>query len=119
MQQLVAEGVNEVSTVIYNLLGQTIYYPWRSTVEFIQEGMVRRGLLEVVKEKRLILFTVEHYLLPEHTAALASQQSLAPIRRSLAACQQSRLEVWNLLHEQINKAVGRRTKPHEGGGGGG
>ena len=119
VQQLVGEKVNEVSTVIYNLFGQTIYYPWRATVEFIQQGMVRRGLLEVVNEKRLILFTVEHYLLPEHTAALASQQSLAPIRRSLAVCQQSRPEVWNLLQEQINKAIGRRTKAHTGGGGGG
>jgi hypothetical protein len=49
-------------------------------------------------------------VLPAETAALATQQSLEPIRQLLATCERTRPEVWNLLIEGINKGIGKCEK---------
>ena len=99
VDQLVGKDRMEVSTIIYTWLRHDTPFPWKSAVELVKEGMGRRGLLGVVKAKRLRFFTVNRYVLPTRTAALAAQRSVASIRQLLVACQQTRPEVWDRLEK--------------------
>jgi len=72
--------------------------------------MAQRGLLDAVEEKKLKLFTVTRFSLPERTTRLAKGQSAGPVRALLENCQRARPEVWKELEAGIKKAVAARTE---------
>ena len=74
----------------------------------VRAGLVSRGLLQKERKSGLKgLFAGASYVLPSETAAMATQQSLVPVRELLVMCRRTRPEVWRLLIEGINKGIGK------------
>jgi hypothetical protein len=75
------------------------------------DGLVSRGLLQKERKSGLKgLLAGASYVLPAETAALATQQSLEPIRQLLATCWRTRREVWDLLIKGIKEGIGKCEK---------
>ena len=109
-EQLLADkGRNEVSTIFYTWLRKDSANPWQSAVEYIKDGLASRGCLDKIEQKKLKIFTLTHYELPESTSSLAAQQSAEPIKQLLTTCEQTRPEVWKFLVKHIKTAISRRT----------
>lgn len=99
-----------VSNLVYQLLGVDDENPCGLMIDFAKKVLKNRGLLETVKEKRLVVFTEERLALRERTAALAAQQPVAPLRQLLAEVETKQTELWKLLLAEIRHGVGRRYK---------
>jgi len=108
-----AKGQNEVSNVLYSLLGQDSADPCQEAVEMVKAGLAARGLLRKVEERKLKILTFAHYELPESTAAMLLRQPVEPVQQMLAECQSARPQVWKLLSAGINKAIKMRTEQME------
>ncbi|UCF67059.1 MAG: hypothetical protein JSV80_14945 [Acidobacteriota bacterium] len=108
-RQLADQGKNDVRTIVYEWLGEDSGVPWREVVEKLKGAMAARGLLEARKEKKMRVFSVTHYSLPEATAALRQQITLEPVRKLIEDCRQGRPRVFRLLETQLNKAIRART----------
>ncbi|MBM2827244.1 MAG: hypothetical protein HW403_1308 [Dehalococcoidia bacterium] len=106
-------GSKRVSDIIYDWLDKDSDNPRSTAGASVRDGMVRRGLLdvEVIQRKVLRFFKVtsKHYLLPEHTSALVRQQLVGFTLRQVAACQQTRPEVHDLLMKEIGDGFSRRV----------
>lgn len=100
----------EVTDLIYVWLRQDTSDPWKSVLEFVQSAMADRNLLKRHEEKKLKVFTVTHYTLPDSTASLAGKETVAPVKQILSACERERPEIWDLLTKQIKKAISARTE---------
>jgi hypothetical protein len=110
-ERLKADQENhQVSRLIYTWLGEDSGSPWQSAIDLVKYGMAGRGLLDSSKEKKLKLFTVTTYTLPQSTASLAAQQSIESVKQLLSNCERSRPEIWDLLVKQIKKAISDRTE---------
>jgi hypothetical protein len=79
-------------------------------MELLKAGMAERGMLDATDEKKLKLFTVTRYTLPERTARLIKGQSVGPVKALLDNCASTRPEVWKLLESGIKKAISARTE---------
>lgn len=101
---------NEVSTILYQWMAEDAPAPWLWAAQLVREALARRGLLETVTEKKLKIFTTTHHILPESTAALATELPLAPVQALLETCQKRRPELWKLLTKEIKAAINRRTE---------
>ncbi len=77
--------------------------PWNTVLELLKAAMAERGMLEATAEKKLKIFTVTHYTLPERTARLVKGQPVAPVKAMLESCQRARPEVWKELEEGSRK----------------
>jgi hypothetical protein len=75
--------------------------------------LAQRQLLEITKEKVLMVLSAKHYELAESTVALVAKQPAGPIQQLLAECKQTRAELWTLLLSQVQKGVNRRVPPKE------
>jgi hypothetical protein len=104
------DGSNQVTNVIYTWLREDSGSPWQSTIELVKSGLAQRGLLEAYEEKRLKVFTVTQYALPDSTKSLAATLSVHPIQQLLSNCESYRKELWDLLVKQIKKAIKDRTE---------
>ena len=101
---------NEVEEILYVWLEQDSTSPYQSTIEKVKAGMARRGLLDEVKEKKMKIFTVVKYELPESTRSLSANQSVDAVAQFLNECQSARPDVWKLLEKQVKSAVRKRTE---------
>jgi hypothetical protein len=79
-------------------------------MELMKAGMAKRGMLDATDEKKLKIFTVTHYALPERTARLIKGQSIGPVKALLDNCERIRPEVWEKLVSGIKKAITARTE---------
>jgi hypothetical protein len=79
-------------------------------IDHVKSGMAERDLLESSEPKRLKVFTVIEYSLPERTRTLLPHQSAKMVATLLERCQTSRPEVWKLLEKQVKSAISRRTE---------
>jgi hypothetical protein len=106
------KGSNHVSEIVSQWLGGEYSSPWEEVGNRVSDGLVSRGLLQKERESGLkgLLFG-SSYLLPAETAALATQQSLEPIRELLVTCRRTRPEVWRLLIVGIDSGVGKCREP--------
>ena len=109
-QRLEPSGDNDVYSMIYGWLREDTASPWNSVMELLKAGMAKRGMLEASEQKRLKIFTVTHYSLPEGTVQLIKGQSVDPIKALLENCQRSHPEIWKALEKGIKKAISARTE---------
>lgn len=100
----------DVKDLIYAWLRQDTSDPWKSVFDILQAAMADRGLLNRDQEKKLKIFTVTHYSLPDETLALAGKETIRPIQQTLSAYERERGEIWNLLAKHIKKAISDRTE---------
>jgi hypothetical protein len=109
------KGHNHVSEIVYDwwmrrARGKSSF-PWARLGRLVRDGLAYRGLLQKERKPGLRgLLGGASLVLPAETAAMATQQSLEPIRQLLATCERTRPEVWNLLIEGINKGIGKCEK---------
>ena len=104
------KGENEVWKLVYAWLRQDVTAPWSKAGELIQAGLGERKLLDVIREKKLKIFTATHYELPEEIRALAASLPAEPVQQLLTDCRVSRPEVWELLVKQIKQGIDKRTE---------
>ena len=107
---LAQQDKNDIYTVLYTWLRKDSMAPWNTVLELFKAGMAERGLLEATAEKKLKIFTVTHYTLPERTARLVKGQPVAPVKAMLESCQRTRPDVWKELEAGIKKAITARTE---------
>lgn len=108
--QLAVKNQNEVSNVIYAWLGADSSSPWDEAVKMVQWGLAKRGLLEVIQEKKLKIFTVSHFEIPLATVQLANTLRPEGIQSMFLRCQQTRPEVWKMLAKHIKSGVDSRKE---------
>lgn len=101
---------NEISNLVYAWLRKDVRTPWLEALEFIQIGLADRWLVNVIKEKKLKIFTTTHYELPESTRLLAASLPVEPVQQLLSDCRDYRPEVWKLLVKEIKQGVESRTE---------
>jgi len=104
------DGSNQVTNMIYGWLREDSSSPWQATIEMVKAGMAQRGLLEANEEKKLKVFTVTRYSLPDSTKSFAAQLPIQPIQQLLSNCENYRKDTWDLLVKQIKKAIKDRTE---------
>lgn len=107
---LALKDKNDIYTMVHTWLRQDTTSPWNTALELVQAGMARRGLLEATQEKKLKVFTVTRYTLPERTIRLAKGQSVGAVKALLENCERTRPEVWKELEAGIKKAITARTE---------
>ena len=103
----------EVHEVVHDWLGRDNDDPWGLVIDKVRDGLAGRQLLDITKEKVLMVLSTKHYELPESTGALAAQQPTGPIQQLLSECKQTRPELWTLLLSQVQKGVNRRVPPKD------
>ncbi|OGO36600.1 MAG: hypothetical protein A2W35_16390 [Chloroflexi bacterium RBG_16_57_11] len=108
--QMALKEKNDIYTILYTWLHKDSISPWTTALELLKAGMAKRGLLEATEEKKLKLFKVTRYSLPERTARLVKGQSVGPVKALLDTCQRTRPEVWKELEAGIKKAIAARTE---------
>jgi hypothetical protein len=108
--RLAPQDKNDIYTMFYAWLREDAASPWNTALELLKAGMAERGMLDATEEKRLKIFTVTHYTLPERTARLVKGQSVERVRALLENCARSRPEVWKILESSIKKAISARTE---------
>ena len=100
----------EVADVLVDVLVEDSPNPRSYLMQQMSAALAARGLLEVVTEKKLKIFSVNSFRLPEATAALAHAQPIEPLKQLLATCERERPEVWKLMTDHIKSAISRRTE---------
>lgn len=103
----------EVHEIVHDWLSRDDNDPWGLVIDKVRDGLAQRQLLNVTKEKVLIVLTTKRYELPESTGAVAAQQPIGPIQQLQAECKQTRPELWTLLLSQVQKGVNRRVPPQD------
>ena len=107
------KNTNEVYSIVYAWLGQDWTAPFNEVIDRVRYGLGSRMLLGVHEEKKLKIFTVRSYTLPDSTRTLAQNTPLAPVQQMFQQCEQARPLVWKALLEQIKKAISARTEQTE------
>ena len=108
--RLASHNTNDIYTMVYTWLREDASSPWNTAMELLKAGMARRGMLDATEEKKLKIFTVTRYTLPERTARLVKVQSVGPVKATLDNCARTRPEVWKMLESGIKKAISARTE---------
>lgn len=103
----------EVVDVLVDVMIEDSPSPRLYLVQQISAALAARGLLEVVTQKKLKIFSVNSFRLPEATAAQAAAQPVEPLKQLLARCERERPQVWKLMTDHINSAVTRRTEQRD------
>ncbi len=106
----VEKNTNEVYTILYAWMREDFMSPFDEVISRIQYGLGSRSLLGMREEKKLKIFTVHSYTLPDSTRALAQSTPLAPVQQLFQQCEQTRPQVWKALLEQIKKAIAARRE---------
>jgi hypothetical protein len=100
----------EVVDVLADVMVEDSSSPRLYLVQQLSAALAARGLREIVTEKKLKIFSVNSFRLPEATAAQAAAQPVEPLKQLLATCERERPQVWKLMTDHINSAVTRRTE---------
>ena len=103
------KGQNEVQSIVYHWLGSDSVDPFEQAIENAYLTMARRGVLEMVEEKKLKLFTARSYLVPEITAA-AAQDGLESARSLLDGVRVSRPDLHKLLLAKVADGISNRRE---------
>jgi hypothetical protein len=112
-EQLQAKkGQNEVNNIIYAFLGKDVVDPYDLAIQMVYERLADRSVVTVVEEKKLKIFTVRRFALPEATAAVALGYA-ETARQFIAAGEVGKGELWKMLLAQIDKGISNRTEEHE------
>ncbi len=104
------KNTNEVYTVLFAWMREDCMAPFDEVIHRVQYGLGVRNLLGMREEKKLKIFTVRSYTLPDATRALAQSTPLAPVQQLFQQCEQTRPQVWKALLEQIKKAIAARRE---------
>jgi hypothetical protein len=107
---LAPQDKNDIYNMLYTWLRKDSMAPWNTVLELLKAAMAERGVLEATEEKKLKIFTVTHYTLPERTTRLVKGQPVGPVKALLDGCQRARPEVWKELEAGIKKAITARTE---------
>jgi len=102
------KGQNEVSNIVYSLLGEDSVNPWQHFTAMLKAMMASRGILQATEERKLKIFTSTRYALPAGEGI--PPQPAEPLLQLLAACERDRPEIWKLLQTQIKHAIRQRTE---------
>lgn len=108
--RLAGKNDNDVRSIVYTWLRSDTTVPWSSAMDLFKAGMAERSVLEASEERKLKIFTVTHYSLPERTARLMKGQPAQSVQALLNNCERTRPEVWKLLEQGIKKAISDRTE---------
>jgi hypothetical protein len=108
--RLAPQDNNDIYTMLYNWLREDATSPWNTAFELFKTGMAKRGMLDATEVKKLKIFTVTRYTLPERTAKLVKGQPVGPVKALLDNCERTRPEVWKMLESSIKKAITARTE---------
>lgn len=109
-QHLSPKENNDIHTMVYHWLREDSASPWNTVMEFLKAGMAKRGLIEAVEKKRLKIFTVIDYSLPEQTIQLLKGQSPNLVKTLLENYERLHPENWQVLEKAIKKAIRDRTE---------
>ncbi|HEX8320150.1 hypothetical protein [Longimicrobium sp.] len=101
---------NELDGVLAAFIGQDSHDPPARAIGLMKRGLYGRGLLEVVEEKTLMVFTSIRYVLPASTRELASRQSVQPIKQLLAEVEQKEPELFKAVDKAIDSARVKMTE---------
>ncbi len=104
------KNTNEVYSILYAWMKEDCMSPFDEVISRIQYGLGARNLLGMREEKKLKIFTVHSYTLPDSTRTLAQSTPLAPVQQLFQQCEQARPQVWKALLEQIKKAISARRE---------
>ncbi len=107
------KNTHEVYSILYAWMNEDCMSPFDEVIKRIQYGLGARNLLGMREEKKLKIFTVHSYTLPDSTRALAQSTPLAPVQRLFQQCEQTRPQVWKALLEQIKKAIAARREQND------
>jgi hypothetical protein len=107
---LAPQDKNDIYSMLYSWLRQDSSSPWNTALELLKAGMAKRGILDTTVEKKLKIFTVTNYTLPERTARLIKGQPVEPVKALLDNCAHTRPEVWKMLESGIKKSINARTE---------
>lgn len=103
----------EVADVLVDVMAEDSSDPRGYLVQQVSTALAERGLLEIVSEKKLKIFRVNSFRLPEATAAQAAAQPVEPLQQLLATCERERPPVWKLMTDHIKSAMSRRTEQRD------
>lgn len=113
--RLAAERARSVERVVHDALEEDASQPASLAVWRVQGGMEKAGLLEVEEKRRLKVFKVQAYKVPERTADLARRTPPDEVRALLEGARAGRAAEWALLERGIEKGVsGRKEVDHDG-----
>lgn len=104
---------HEVSNIVYAWLSDDTNLPWQKVVQYVQRDMAARGVLSVVQEKKLKVFTVSNYVLPDSTRNLATQISSAPVQAMLEDCRNRRPDLWQVMTKHIKNGIDSRHESRD------
>jgi hypothetical protein len=105
----------QVNELVYELLIQDMNDVWQWTLGLVQGGLANRNILAVEQNKHLGVFTRSSYRLPEANARMVAAYPLGYVNAALSETAQTRPQLWQTLHEQINKGLSRRRANDSGG----
>lgn len=94
-----------VSDLVFDWLYEDSKDPWMRAAEQCKIMLVIRGVANRVSKKQ----GKARYLFTENSLLTTSKSAAQPVKDLLTHCQQSTPETWDLLTEEINEAVKRRT----------
>ncbi len=103
----------EVADVLTDVMAEDSPSPRSYLVQQMSAALAARGLLEIVTEKKLKIFSVNSFRLPDTTAAQAIAQPIEPLKQLLATCERERPQVWKLMTDHIKSAISRRTEQRD------
>lgn len=101
------DGAN-VKDMVWAALGKDDSQPWNKMLNSLPPHMAERGLLETVEEKKLKIFTVVNYKVPDATRLLVEQGSGPALSTLLSDCENQRPELWKQMRKEIDKGINDR-----------
>jgi hypothetical protein len=104
----ISEDVATVKDLVYAWLEHDDDNPWTKVLNAIPAYIADRGLLERIEEKKLKIFTVVNYELPEETRILIREAPIAEIQSLLATGEANRPDLCKQLQKEINQAISAR-----------
>jgi hypothetical protein len=101
------DGAN-VKDMVWASLGKDDSQPWNKMLNSIPPHIAERGLLETVQEKKLKIFTVTNYTVPESTRSLADAGPVSELKALLSNCETERPELWKQMKKEIDQGIKAR-----------
>jgi hypothetical protein len=101
------KGAN-VKDMVWALLGKDDDHPWNKVLDSISPHLADRDLLGRTEEKKLKIFTVTHYEVPDETRKLAQEGPVSELKALLSACEADRQEMWKRLNKEISQGINAR-----------
>lgn len=98
------KGRNEVRKIVFEVLKEDQVDPHSFAIDAVKHGLVRRGLVTKTEQKKLKVFSVSHYSLPEETLHLAALHADS-VTQLLGSFRNSRPSEWSLLLGQIETGI--------------